>query len=439
MTRELPQEPEHRDPPFRRGMTLAGFSIIAVFLLSFTAWSKMAPIESAVVAPGVVSVESGVRTVQHLEGGIVQDILVGDGDKIEPDQVLLRLQSTEPLAQLNDLQAQYFEALAAEARLSSERDRKESIEFPNYLTDKLGDRAARDAMSNQQAIFDNRRQLLVERLTILRRTEDGLKAEIGGLEGQIASSERKLSIVEEELGTVADLANRKLVPRSRVLELEREKADLTGEISSFKAKIGAAAQRVAEASLRITELAAVNATEISESLREVRARAYRLNQQIAAAQDVVQRTEIRSPIGGVVVDMNIHTIGGVVSPGQTLLTIVPRDDNLVVQAEIDPLDIDRVSQGMKATVWLTSLSRRRDSGISGVVQTISADRLTEPRTGSPYYLARIVMDRQDLEHNSVPLQAGMGAEVMILTGEQTAFEYLAAPITWSLSRAFREN
>lgn len=433
------EAPTRSDPPFRGRSILFGFTIVVAFVTAFGAWSNMAPIESAVVAPGIVSVESGLRTVQHLEGGIVQDILVGPGEEVMPDQVLIRLRSTEPLAQLNEVQAQYFEALALEARLTAERDGAGSIAFPDFLTRKIADRAAQAAMENQRAIFENRRSLLAERRTIFERTEDGITSEIGGLEGQIAASEQKLAIVEEELTTTRDLFERQLAPVTRVTALEREQAELKGDISAYRAAIGAAEQRVAEARLRIAELDAVSATEISEELRAAGARIYELGQRIATAQDVVRRTEIRSPIRGVVVDMNVSTIGGVIRAGETLLSVLPQGDAFVVRTTIDPLDIDRVKQGLDATVWLTALNKRSRTGIPGTVSWISADRVNDPATGAGYYQARIEMDPAEVEKSGVPLQAGMGAEVMIATGQRTALDYLAAPIARSFSRAFREE
>ena len=430
---------QRRDPPFRFGITLLGYLIVAIFAGGFFTWSKLAPIESAVVAPGIVSVASGVRTVQHLEGGIVQDIMVGSGSEVEEGQVLFRLQNTEPFARLTEAQAEYFETLATEARLLAERDQLDDIRFPSYLTRKLGDRAAQSAMRNQRTIFENRRQLLAEQLTILERTKDAIGSEIEGLAGQIASSEDKLRIVTEELTTAQQLLERKLAQRSTVLKLEREHAELLGEISRLRAEIGSAEQRAAEASLRVSELESLRATAIAEELREVSARVFELDQRIAAAQDIVRRTEIRSPVGGVVVDMNVTTIGGVIAAGEPLLSIVPRNDNLVVQVTIDPLDIDRVREGLEATVFLTSLNRRSHSGVNGVVENISADRVTDGRSGSDYYLARVVLDADEVERSAIPLQPGMGADVMIRTGAQTALNYIITPLSRSVSRAFREN
>ncbi len=438
MTEQSWSETVKSDPPFRFGTVILGLAMIGSFIGAFGAWSNLAPIESAVVAQGIVSVESGVQNVEHFEGGIVQDILVSAGDFVAEGQVLIRMQNTEAFAQLNDVQSRYFEALAIEARLKAEMSAADRIVFPEYLTRKIGDRAAQAAMVNQRAIFAGRRKLLAERLDILEKTQNGLRAEIEGLLGQVRSNERKVNIVEQELDAARKLWERKLVPRTRILALEREQAELEGEGSQFRAAIGSAEQGLAEATLRMAELRSLSTTEIAEELREVGAEAYRLKQQIAAAQDVINRTEVRSPTEGVIVKMNVATIGGVISQGEAVVSVLPSNDNLIVQTKIDPLDIDRVSEGLKTSVWLTSLNRRTQSGIEGVVQSISADRLTD-QTGKPYYLARVVMDASDIENSSVPLQAGMGAEVMIRTGTQTAMNYITAPISRYFSRALLEN
>lgn len=425
--------------PFGVALTLAGFAVIAAFCGAFAAWSVLVPIEGAVVAPGVISVNSNVRTVQHLEGGIVEAIQVHEGDTVEEGQVLIRLGSTHPLATLNELQAQLFEARAIEARLVSERDGLDRIAFPADLRDKVGDQAAREAMAGQESIFASRRSLLDDRLDILRRTEGALTSEIAGLEGQIGSAERQLEVVEEELATANQLLDQGLIEAPRVLALRRSQAELEGAISQHQAAIGTAQQRIEEARLRMAETEATAANDVEEELRAARARGYELEQRLAGARDVVDRTAIRSPIAGTVVGLEVHTVGGVIAAGQPLLDIVPIDDDLIVQATIDPLDIDQVSEGLPATVWLSALNRRTQTGIDATVRTVSADRLSDPRTGSAYYLARVEMDAAAVEDAAVPLQAGMSADVMIKTGARTTWEYLSAPIVRSLSFALREE
>lgn len=426
-------------PPFGFKLTISGFAIIALFCGTFSAWALIAPVESAVVAPGVVSVDSSVRTVQHLEGGIIEAILVREGDRVDAGEVLIRLQNTLPISALNEVQGQYFEARAAEARLVAERDGHDRIAFPPELRAKVGDQAVREAVEGQESIFRSRRSLLDERLTILQRTRGALESEIRGLEGQIHSSERQRELIEEELGSANQLMKQQLIQKPRVLALERQKAELDGAISASEAGIGTARQRIEEAELRMAELQASMANEVVEQLRDTRSKAYELGQRLAAARDVMGRTEIRSPIAGIVVGLDVHTAGGVIAAGQPLLNVVPIDDELVVQATLDPLDIDQVAVGLPATVWLSALNRRQQSPVEGQVQTVSADRLIDPRTGAAYYLARIRLDGESVERSAVPLQAGMSAEVMIRTGARTTWDYLTAPIARSLSRALREE
>ncbi|MDQ1901618.1 HlyD family type I secretion periplasmic adaptor subunit [Paracoccus sp. WLY502] len=426
-------------PPFGVGLTLCGFAIVALFCGAFAAWSMLAPIEGGVVAPGVLAVESNVRTVQHLEGGIVQEILVQEGDTVEAGDILIRLGSTHPTATLNEMQAQYFEARATEARLIAERDGLDRIDFPAELRDKVGDQAVQSAMAGQESIFASRRSLLRDRLDILERTQSALTNEVKGLEGQIGSAERQLALIEEELATASSLLDRGLTEAPRVLALRRTQAELEGTISQHRAAIGVAQQRSEEALLRMAELRTSMANEVEEQLREMRTRAYELGQRLAAAQDVLDRTTIRSPIAGTVVGLGVHTVGGVIGAGQPLLDVVPLNDKLVVQATIDPLDIDQVTEGLPATIWLSALNRRTQTGIEGRVQTVSADRLTDPRTGLPYYLARVEMEAAAVERSAVPLQAGMSADVMIKTGARTVWDYLSAPIVRSLSFALRES
>jgi HlyD family type I secretion membrane fusion protein len=418
---------------------LCGFAVIALFGGALAAWSMLAPIEGAVVAPGVVAVESNVRTVQHLEGGIVQEILVREGDAVDAGEVLIRLGGTQPTATLNEVQAQYFDARATEARLIAERDGLAEIEFPPELRDKVGDQSVQAAIAGQESIFLSRRTLLRDRLDILERTQDALMSEIEGLQGQIGSTERQLAVAEEELASANQLLDQGLIEAPRVLALRRSQAELEGAISQHRAATGVARQRVEEARLRVAELEATMANEVEEQLRETRARAYELGQRLSTAQDVLDRTTIRSPIAGTVVGLNVHTVGGVIAAGQPLLDVVPLNDKLVVQATIDPLDIDQVAVGLPATIWLSALNRRTQTGIEGTVRTVSADRITDPRTGLAYYVARVELEAEDVERSAVPLQAGMSADVMIKTGARTTWDYLSAPIVRSLSFALRES
>ncbi|AGT08234.1 HlyD family type I secretion periplasmic adaptor subunit [Paracoccus aminophilus] len=427
------------DRPFSRGLIAAGFAIIAVFGGTFYVWAASAPIEGAVIAQGVVSVDSNVRTIQHLEGGIIDAILVRDGDRVATGQVLIRLQNTLSSSTRNELQAQYFEMRATEARLVAEQEGKAEIAFPAELTDKIGDGAARASISGQESLFQSRRKLLADRLTILDRTKAGLESEITGLEGQIASSDKRLGLIAEELRDVEELYAKNLTNKPRLLQLQRQQAELQGEVSSYQAGIGTARQKIDESDLRMVEMQAAQAAEVADGLRDTRAKLYELHQRLTAAEDIVGRTEIRSPVDGIVKGLTVHTIGGVIAAGQPLMDVVPVSDKLVIQATLDPLDIDQVAEGQPAQVWLSAVNRRSQTPLDGIVTTVSADRMTDAASGAPYYQARVELDRAEVARSSVPMQPGMSAEVMIRTGARTTWDYLSSPISQFLSRAMREG
>ncbi|MCZ0960676.1 HlyD family type I secretion periplasmic adaptor subunit [Paracoccus benzoatiresistens] len=425
--------------PFGRVLIACGFAVIMVSGGAFYGWASTAPVAGAVVAPGVINVDSNVRAIQHLEGGILKEILVREGDPVQGGQVLLRLDDTATSSSRNELLGQYYEGLAAEARLLAEQAGADKIDFPKELTDKFGDAAIARAMKGQEDIFKSRVSLLAERLAIGDRTRKQLDSQIQGLRDQIAAAERRLALLREEATQIESLLAKNLVPITRQLDIRRSTAELEGEIASYQAAIATAEQRIEEEALRMADLRNTQANEVVEELRTTRARNYELTEQLRTAEDVLERGEIRSPVAGVVKGLQVHTIGGVISPGQTLMEIVPVSDKLVVQATIDPMDIDQVRPDMSAQVWLAALNRRTEAPFEGRVTTVSADRLVDQVTGAPYYLARVELDNASLADETVPIQAGMSAEVMIRTGDRTTWEYLMTPLVQFFRNSLRES
>ena len=445
MNKDAPTVPPWLDPrledrrPFGRSLIAAGFAVILTSGGAFYGWASTAPVAGAVVAPGVINVDSNVRAVQHLEGGILKEILVREGDTVQSGQVLLRLDDTASSSNRNELLGQYYEGLATEARLLAEQAGKDSIDFPKELTDRFGDGAIARAMKGQQDIFASRRAMLAERMEIGDRTRKQLESEIEGLKGQIAAAEKRLALLREEQASLAPLLAKNLVPQARELNIQSSIAELEGDIASHQAAIATAEQKIEEEALRLADVRNTQASEVVEQLRAVRARNYELKEQLRTAEDVLKRIEIRSPVAGVVKGLQVHTVGGVISPGQTLMEIVPISDKLVVQATIDPLDIDQVRPNMSAQVWLSALNRRTEKPFEGRVTTVSADRLIDPISGAPYYLARVELDSSALADKSVPIQAGMSAEVMIRTGDRTTWDYLMSPLIQFFQNSLRES
>lgn len=413
---------------------------MAGFFGVFGGWAILAPLDSAAVAPGVVSVEGSRKTVQHLEGGIIAEILVKDGDRVKAGQPLIRLDDTQPKANLKLLQGRLYSALALEARLVAERDGKAEITFPDSLLEKKDDPKIDEIITGQINIFQARREALSGKENILKLRSAQLNEEITGLKGQIGAEDTQLRLIAAEIADVAGLVKKGLAPKPRLLSLQRRQAEIEGSRSKNHAQIARAMQSIAETSLQISELRTTAINEAVEQVRDVQNDLGDLLEKTRAAKDVLSRMEIRAPRDGAVVNLKVHTPGGVIAPGEPLLDIVPLDVRLIVEARVDPKDIDVVRPGLASQIRLSAFSQRRTKPLEGRVLTVSADVLRDDRTGRSYYLARIeIMEPPEKVLGGAVIQPGMQADVMIVTGERTFFDYILGPVESSFNRAFRED
>ena len=433
-------KPEAPSRPQVVGLVLVGFAVIAVFFGVLGGWAALARLDSAAIAPGVVVVDTKRKTVQHLEGGIVGEILVRDGDRVHAGQVLIRLDETRPRATLELLRGRYMAAQALEARLIAERDHREEIILPESLLGQRDDPKVAEIIDGQTNIFVTRQQTLSGQIGILRQRMAQYREEIRGIEGEIAAEGTQLRLIAEEIATVSKLLEKGLAKKPRLLALQRQQAEINGERSRNEASIARAKNSIAETRLRITELETARIDEVVQELRDTQTQQFDLVEKMRAAEDVLRRTAILAPLGGVVVDLKVHTHGGVIAPGEPLLDVVPSADRLVVEAQIDPDDIDVAHEGLTARVQFTAFNRRHLVPVKGVVTSVSADRLVDERSGLPYYLARIEL-ADDLPEalNGTSLYPGMQAEVMIVTEKRTVLDMLVQPIAQSFNRAFREE
>jgi HlyD family type I secretion membrane fusion protein len=418
-----------------------GCIIIALFFGALGGWAALAPLESAAIAPGEVAIDTKRKTIQHLEGGIIGEILVRDGDIVVAGQVLIRLEEIQSRAELGLLQGRYITASAVEARLIAERDGRKDIAFPEWLLDRLVEPEVIKTVSGQDNIFNSRRESLNHQTLILRQRIAQFEEEITGLEGQIAAENVQLKLIAEESEDVRRLVELGLARRPRLLSLEREAAALEGRRSQNLAGIARIRQSISEARLRISELQTAMVNEVVQQLSETQAELFDLADRIRASEYKLARMEVRAPIEGTIVNLQVHTLGGVIAPGAPLLDIVPSDDSLVIEARVDPGDIDVVRTGLEAHVRISAFSQRNMTPIPGVVTYVSADRLNDERTGVGYYVARIMLEEKDIFEalQGAKLQPGMQAEVMIATGTRTALDVIISPISDSFNRAFRED
>jgi HlyD family type I secretion membrane fusion protein len=423
--------------PFPLRLMLIGFLLVGLFLVSLSVWSSLAPIEGAVVSHGIISVSSYRKQVQHLEGGIVETIHVSDGDKVVAGQLLVQLRDIKPAAEFRQLEGEYIEAQAVVARLIAERDNLDKINFPRELIVQSEDPAISSVISGQTSILHSHRALMKDRQAVLEKKIDQTREEISGLQGQIKekNNQRQLILAESEITEKA--LRKSLVPK--VIKIKQRLAETRGEVIAYRSEIGRLEQSILELRLQMSETLAKRFSEIAIQLRTQRAMLFDLSQRIITARDVLHRTKIVSPIDGLVVNLQIHSHEGVIKAGQPLMEVVPADDELVVEAIIDPDDIDEVWIGMPANVVLTSVSRRQRVPIKGIVSHVSADRLTDPQTGNDYYRVRIEFSPESVASVNADLVAGMGADVFLRTVARTPLDYLLSPITNSLRLGLREK
>lgn len=419
---------------------LVGLLIISLLIGGFGSWAAFAEISGAVIGQARIVVESDVKKVQHLEGGIVSEILVEDGALVDAGQTLLRLEQTDSRANLAIIEAQLDELHGAKARLEAERDHRDEILFPDEMASRLSVPRVKAAYQGQQKLFHARREARQGEEAQLRTKAKQLEEEISGLTAQRQAMEKQLAFVKEELTSVHTLEADGLVPLNRILTLKREQARLEGERGELTATIARKRGEIGETGLRIIQIEKNQISEITAELRDTQTKINELLERRLAAEMRLKRTEIRAPRAGIVHQLNMHTVGGVISPGDVILQIVPQTDGLIFEAGFSPSDIDRIRIGQKARIRLNAFEAALTPELNGEVALISPDAIIDQRTGDAHYLVRIRIGKGELARlEGRTLLPGMLAEVFIGTGERTALSYLMKPLADRIEHAFRER
>ena len=413
-----------------------GIIVIVLFLGGFGVWSILASLETAAISQGRVTVDSKRKTVEHLEGGIVADILVEEGEDVSAGQILVALDDTHARASFSSIEGSYHAMAALRARLEAERGGLAEIRWPAWLLEEVRDEGV---LAVQERIFETRRQSLDNHIAIYGQRIAQMREEVAGLEEEIEAQDQQIELLEEELEGLGGLIARGFERKSRYLALKRRKAEIAGERARSRARIARVEQSVGETRLRIAELGNAHLHDVVEDLRETELRISSLRERMSTARDVLSRTRVSAPVSGTVVNLRVFTRGGVVDPGEPLMDIVPAGDPLIIETRIAPTDIDVVYPDMPARVRLTAFSHLTTPPLYGKVLQVSADSLVDERTGAPFYEARVALDPEQPELGGLTLQPGMPAEVMIVTGKRTPLDYLLNPVVTSLGRALREE
>ena len=423
-----------------RGTLRAGYLVAGLGLGSFIAWSALARLDGAALASGVIAVESNRRTLQHLEGGIVRDILVRDGDIVQAGQVLVRLDPTKADAQ-SDLYANQLVIYGAqETRLLAERDQAAELVFPPEISARASEPAIAAVLQDQAKQFVARRETLRRNIEVAEAQIVQVQKEMEQNAVDVTTSQNMLRNIERELQPLQDLLKRGLVSLTRVTTLEREQLRLRGVIANAELQTMKLRERLQETDLKRRQAVEEHRNEAAGQLLEVRRLLNDVRQQLVVSSDLRQRSEMRAPVAGAVQQLRIFTQGGVVRPGDPVLDLVPLSDTLVIRAKVSPLDADRVAPGMAAELRFPAFRYFGAEVIRGEVKTVSRDRLLEADGQTAYFAAEVAVDRQRIPAEIADrLSAGMPAEVIIPTGARTVMSYLMSPLLERFNTSMRER
>jgi HlyD family secretion protein len=429
-----------RSPSEWRPIAIAGYTVIAMTFGVAGVWAAVAKLDKAVIATGFVETETNRKTVQHLEGGIVRDILVKEGERVAEGQVLFRLEQVQAEANNELLSNQLDSARALEARLLAERDGAREISWPVELKDRLSEPTLSHILDDQIHQFDERRASLGGQIDILQSRIVQLQTEINGITIEKTATEKQTDYINKELVGLRDLAGKNLVPVTRVYAMERERTRLEGDVGRGVADIAKAQSSIAEMNIQIKQLSQKFQEEVASSLLDARQKIADLHERSSISQDVLNRLAITAPRAGTVQNSKVFTIGQVLRGGEALLDIVPDNDALVVNAEFSTTDIDNVFAGMTTEIRFPAFHSRTIPVMLGKIETISHDRLLNESTHQYYYLGVVSLNRADIpEEYRSRVRAGMPAEIIVSSGERTVLNYLVGPLSSSLRKTFREQ
>jgi HlyD family secretion protein len=419
-----------------RGLKARGLvSVVALTLivLGGAGWGATADLSGAIIARGTLVTEGNQKKVQHLTGGIVGEILVANGQRVSPGDVLLRLDDAQANAQYAIFESRLRQLVTEQARLVSERDDASAIVFPSEL--RLTDPRAQAAMIAEDRLFLARRAARMASIGRLNERRVQIEMQLSSLLANETAKSRELAMILADLDIIEGLWRRNLTTMARVTAARRERARYDGELAALQGHRGQAMAMLAETAQQQAEFDLRWRSEVQRELRDVSARIAETEERLAASKDQLKRIELRAPVAGIVHELGQHTVGGIVKPGETAMSIVPSDAKLVVEARVGPNDIDQIRQGQSSLLRFSSLSQRTTPIVRGSVAHVAAD-LSRDQTGG-FYTARIeIVDTSSI---GVALVAGMPVEAFIETGTRTAWSYLLKPISDGLARAFREQ
>jgi HlyD family secretion protein len=419
---------------------VVGCAVVVFLAIGLGGWASTAEISGALISQGSLVVDSNVKKVQHPTGGVVGEVRVREGDHVKAGDILVRLDETVTRANLAIVTKGLTELYARHARLAAERDGAESVAVPKELASRVDDPDVQEALLSERKLFELRRKARLGQKGQLQERIKQLNEQIAGLTAQQDAKGKEMSLIDQELQGVRDLWAKNLVQINRLTSLEREAARLQGERGQLIASAAEAKGKIVETQLQIIQVDQELSSDVAKELREADGKIGEYVERKVTAEDQLRRTDLRAPQDGIVFQLTVNTVGGVVAAGDPVMLIVPAADNLLVEAKVDPKDIDQVQFGQPVVLRFSAFNMRTTPELNGNVVRISADITTDQRTGQSYYLVRIAMTADQIGRlGDVKLSPGMPVEAFIQTGDRTMISYLVKPLRDQLMRSFREK
>ncbi len=425
-----------------RAPMLLGLVVLALLVGGFGTWAATTSISGAVIASGQIEVDQNRQVVQHPDGGVVEEILVDEGDEVEEGDVLIRLDPTLLRSELTIVEDQYFELMARRARLQAERDLDDQIDFPEELLEAAeGDEEIADAVEGQRNLFTARNDSVEREIEQLGKRSEQISDQVSGIEAQQEALGRQLELIETELSDQQSLLDRGLAQASRVLALQREQADLSGRVGELRASKAQAEGRITEFEIERLKLETRRREEAISQLRDLQYRERELAEERRALRERLSRLEITAPVGGIVYGLQVFTPRSVIRAADPVMYIVPQDRPLIITAQVPPVDIDQLHVGQEVTLRFSALDQRRTPELFGTVTQISADAFSDDERGVSYYRAEIVLSEGQIDRlpQNTSLIPGMPVEAFIRTEDRTPLAYLVKPFADYFAKAFRES
>ena len=425
----------NRDVVMRRGII-----VIIIALGGFLAWATLAPLTEGVVAMGTVVVDTEHKTIQHLEGGIVKNLYVREGSEVKAGDVLIELSETQNRAQLELLESRYYGRLAEIDRLNAERLLQDDIAFSDELLMLRDERVIAKILAEQQNLFEVRRRQYHGQIEILRHRISQLDEQVRGQDASREALLREQDLIKQDLASLVALKEQQLVDEGVLIGRQREYEQNVGRLGSIVADIASTRVKIGETRQEILQIENGWVTEISDQVAAAQQQWFETRERINAVSDVLDRTTIVAPQDGKVIGLSVHTLGGVIPPGNPIMNIVPSEDRLMVEGQVRPLDVDNVYPGQTARLRFSAFSWRTTPQVEGTVERVSADAFSDEQAGTAYYIARIVVPEDQMAKlGDVTIGPGMPVDIMFTGGERTAMEYLTDPLTDILDKALVEE